>query len=127
MNKVEQRKLLSEIMEADEKDGLYKTNNMAQTFDEAQHIKDSFSIEQIKEMWNSAIPNNMEQQTAVSWLIDQLRQLAHNPETRGQEWGEAFEQAKQMEKEQIVNAWMATDNELQRLAAEQYYNETYGK
>jgi hypothetical protein len=31
-----------------------------------------------------------------------------------------------MEKEQIVDSWMATDNELQRLAAEKYYNETYG-
>lgn len=28
MNKEEQKKLLIEIMEADEKDGLYKTNNM---------------------------------------------------------------------------------------------------
>ena len=35
--------------------------------------------------------------------------------------------AKAMEKEQIIDAWMVTDNELQRLAAEQYYNETYGK
>ena len=32
-----------------------------------------------------------------------------------------------VEKEQIIDAWIATDNELQRLAAEQYYNETYGK
>jgi hypothetical protein len=31
------------------------------------------------------------------------------------------------EKEQIIKAWMATDNELQRIAAEQYYNETYNK
>jgi hypothetical protein len=30
-----------------------------------------------------------------------------------------------MEKEQIINAWIATDNELQRIAAEQYYNKTY--
>ena len=42
----------------------------------------------------------MAQQTAVNWLIEYLRQLAHNPETKYQEWGEAFEQAKQMEKEQ---------------------------
>jgi uncharacterized protein YlzI (FlbEa/FlbD family) len=31
------------------------------------------------------------------------------------------------EKEQIINAWIATDNKLQRLAAEQYYNETYNQ
>jgi hypothetical protein len=32
-----------------------------------------------------------------------------------------------MEKQQIIDAWIATDNELQRLAAETYYNETYKK
>ena len=33
----------------------------------------------------------------------------------------------EMEKQQIINAWMANDNPLQRLAAEKYYNETYNK
>jgi hypothetical protein len=37
-----------------------------------------------------------------------------------------MKQVKQMEKEQIQDAWIATDNELQRISAEQYYNETYG-
>ena len=31
------------------------------------------------------------------------------------------------EKEQIINAWMGADNELQRLAAEKYYNKTYNQ
>jgi len=31
------------------------------------------------------------------------------------------------EKEQMINAWIATDNELQRLAAEEYYNQTYNQ
>ena len=31
------------------------------------------------------------------------------------------------EKEQIIDAWIATDNKLQRLAAEQYYNQTYNQ
>jgi hypothetical protein len=31
------------------------------------------------------------------------------------------------EKEQIINAWIATDNQLQRLAAEEYYNQTYNE
>ena len=65
----------------------------------------------------------MVEQTAVDWLFEQIPA----------EWSssksafDAYQQAKQMEKEQIVNAWIATDNELQRIAAEQYYNETYGK
>jgi hypothetical protein len=37
-----------------------------------------------------------------------------------------LEQAKQMHKEEIVNAWIVIDNELQRLSAEAYYQETYG-
>ena len=73
----------------------------------------------------------MAQQTAVEWLIEQLRQLAHNPETRGQEWGEAFEQAKQMEKEHIVEAFyegMKTNPfDPNRGRGTMYYNETYKK
>ena len=61
----------------------------------------------------------MAQQTAVEWLYERFLFAGYAAPS---EWKE---QAKQMEKEQIINAWMATDNELQRLAAEQYYNETY--
>jgi hypothetical protein len=60
-------------------------------------------------------------QTAVEWLENELKKI---PFIKPQD---AFEQAKAMEKEQIKDAWIATDNELQRLAAEQYYNETYCK
>jgi len=62
-------------------------------------------------------------QTAVEWLFDQIPL----------EWTtkrsafEAYKQALEKEKEQIINAWIATDNKLQRLAAEQYYNQTYNK
>jgi hypothetical protein len=114
VNKEEQKKLLIETMEADEKDGLYKTNNVAQ-------------------------------QTAVEWLFDQIPL----------EWtikGSAkkiFEQAKQMEKEQMVKfAEFVSSHpdknknyEGEMLHAkskydgaertvdllEQYYNETYNK
>ena len=64
----------------------------------------------------------MAKQTAVEWLVDYIKNLEKYPYKTIQE---LEEQAKQMEKGQIINAWMATDNELQRLAAEQYYNETY--
>ena len=61
-------------------------------------------------------------QTAVEWLVEQLI-----PEDQHEGIMDIIEDAKQREKEQIINAWIATDNELQRIAAEQYYNETYGK
>ena len=55
--------------------------------------------------------------TAVEWLW--------NESLKKELQASDFEQAKEMEKEQIIDAWIPTDNELQRLAAEQYYNETY--
>jgi hypothetical protein len=38
-----------------------------------------------------------------------------------------LEQAIEMEKQQIEDAWIVTENELQRIAAEQYYNQTFNK
>ena len=65
-------------------------------------------------------------QTAVEWLVEKLQ----NNEDISKESpyiNSLLRQAKAMEKEQIINAWIATDNELQRISAEQYYNETYNK
>ena len=55
-------------------------------------------------------------QTAVEWLEEQLSVVSRP---------DLFEQAKAMEKEQIIEAWMVIDNELQRIGAEKYYNETF--
>ncbi|MFO0089550.1 MAG: hypothetical protein ACK518_01825 [bacterium] len=63
-------------------------------------------------------------QTAVEWLLKQIE--IKNGKEFSSYYFEFIEQAKEMEKEQIMDAWIATDNELQRIAAEQYYNETYG-
>jgi hypothetical protein len=60
-------------------------------------------------------------ETAVEWLVDELILEGFNvPKI-------FYDKAKAMEKEQIKNAWIATDNELQRIAAEEYYNRTYNK
>lgn len=75
----------------------------------------------------------MEKQTAIKWLIEQISsskyfyKLMEELESRGTivQPNGILQQAKAMEKEQIIDAWIATDNELQRIAAEQYYNETY--
>jgi hypothetical protein len=64
-------------------------------------------------------------QTAVEWFYDQITRTYWDYMTTERQ-NELFQQALAMEKEQIKDAWIATDNELQRLAAEQYYNETYG-
>lgn len=55
--------------------------------------------------------------TAIEWLqsIEMERDLNLG------DW----RQAKVMEKQQIIDAWIVEDNELQRMSAEQYYKETY--
>lgn len=67
-------------------------------------------------------------QSSVEYLIEQVK---------SKEWQdmfiwhkeEIFEQAKRMEKEQIIAARMnrMTDDELSYQTAEQYYNETYAE
>jgi hypothetical protein len=66
-------------------------------------------------------------QTAVEWLVNEITSVNTNLT-----FSEIMEQAKQMEKEQIRDAW--TDGcigELYELNAYfssgKYYNETYGK
>ena len=65
----------------------------------------------------------MAQQTAVEWLIEQFNLQAYIPH---------IQQAKQMEKEQIVRAYNSyytlgefVDGDY--LKGEQYYEQTYGK
>ena len=57
----------------------------------------------------------MAQQTAVDWLVEQYA---------NENYGiEVYEQAKQMEKKQIIKA----HNDGDVWSGEQYYTETYGK
>jgi hypothetical protein len=63
------------------------------------------------------------EQTAVEWFYDKVIQKQYKDIDDSLE--DLFEQAKEMEKKQIIEAWIAEDNPLQRLKAEQYYNETF--
>ena len=72
-------------------------------------------------------------QSSVEWVIENLT-LIHALLSRreigveffNRKYNEIVEQGKAMHEEEIIKSWMATDNELQRIAAEQYYNETFG-
>jgi hypothetical protein len=63
----------------------------------------------------------MKKQTAVEWLVKQY--------TQGNYSWEAYEQAKEMEKEQIVEAYESGvwDVGCRNSDSKKYYNETYGK
>ena len=72
--------------------------------------------------------------TAVEWLIDKIVQDQMYKAISQKEWIDIFEQAKEMEKQQIIdahgnkqkmNAGISTYK--YTLTGEQYYNETYGK
>ena len=62
--------------------------------------------------------------TAVEWLVEQICG------DHTSEWQKEIEQAKAMEKEQIIDAYTADCDTLGhtnsfKVAAEQYYNETF--
>jgi hypothetical protein len=74
------------------------------------------------------IMSNKKKQNSIDWLVEELRKYIEEPWKYVPKGGKEaiVEQAKAMHKDEIIKSWMATDNELQRISAEQYYNETYG-
>ena len=63
--------------------------------------------------------------TAVDWLIDIL--ITENEITLKGENYKLFEIAKEMEREQIKNAWLNSLTKGDYNSAEEYYNETFNK
>ena len=71
--------------------------------------------------------------TAVEWYCNEMESLRVNAEINNMDdykfiirRAEIFEQAKEMEKEQIMEAWFdGTTNWDSESSSEQYYNETF--
>ena len=99
MNKEQQKKLIVEIMRDDEKDGLY--NNMT-------------AVEYIERAIDKYMAYHEGNHKAELFTISDLR--------------EADDKAKQMEKQQIVEAarWEPFLGEMSEKVGEQYYREKYG-
>ena len=66
----------------------------------------------------------MEKQTAVEWLVEQINKHWDNEDVNSDE---LIKQAKEMEKEQIMNSWVKGVISDDNMTAEQYYNETFKK
>ena len=60
-------------------------------------------------------------QTAIEFLVDNLHYL------HSTKWDDILEQAKEIEKEQIKNAWLNSLTKGDYNSAEEYYNETFNK
>lgn len=71
--------------------------------------------------------------TAVEWLIEQIKSDQYQKALSLSEWIKVFEQAKAIEKEQIIDAFWNGDNtdciseQNAKEFAEKYYNETFKK
>jgi len=66
----------------------------------------------------------MKQQTAVEWLLNVIE--TKNGKEFSSYYTEFIEQAKEMEKEQIVNSWDLSRRDIDYPAnGEQYYNTTF--
>lgn len=65
-------------------------------------------------------------QTAVEWLLNEFQEAHKDFGGLDLEWLKRFDQAKQLEKKQIIEAWSDAAYEPVEFA-EQYYNETYGE
>ena len=63
--------------------------------------------------------------TAVQWLEIAVQNKLKAE--MGPYFAEAFQQAKEMEKEQIMDAWDVGKDSFSSMSAEQYYNETYNQ
>jgi hypothetical protein len=71
----------------------------------------------------------MKQQTAVDWLFTTLDNILELYPSEWEKVSKAVEQAKAMEKEQIIKTYKEGHYhmELDNFNPEQYYNETYNK
>ena len=119
--KEEQKKLITEIMNDDAKDGLYISPTKSNA-----DMNIGFT-----DQWKDTPLNigGQTKQTAVEWLVEQIKSDQNQKALSANEWMEVIEQAKQMEKEQIMQAVydsMGTNFDPNMGRAEQYYNETYG-
>jgi hypothetical protein len=65
----------------------------------------------------------MSEQTAVEWLVNAIHVYIH--ESKDQYLLELLEQAKEMEKQQIEEAWNSAYGGDSNHEGEQYYKETY--
>ena len=64
-----------------------------------------------------------QEEIVVDWLSKELMNV--EPNTFG--WDKLIEQAKEMYKQEIIDAWEDGHDSFSTRNAEQYYNETFGK
>ena len=64
----------------------------------------------------------MKKQTAIEWFFSELERMQY---FIGNDMLQAYNQAKEMEKQQIIDAY--NEGDIQLVNGEQYYNDTFKK
>ena len=66
-------------------------------------------------------------QTAVQWLVEQIKSDQNQKALSASEWMQVIEQAKEMEKEQIIDAYETAEKDCGKdfLHGDLYYHETF--
>lgn len=95
--KEQQKKLITDIMNDDAKDGLYISPTKSNA-----DMNIGFT-----DQWKDTPINigGQTKQTAVEWLVEQIKRDQNQKALSASEWAEVIEQAKQMEKEHMEAAW----------------------
>jgi hemerythrin len=70
---------------------------------------------------------NESKQTAVDWLYNNLKSHFEHDGDLLEAVQFSFNQAKEMEKKQIIDAWEDGQSELSLKDKQEYYTETFGK
>lgn len=70
----------------------------------------------------------MSKQTATQYLIEEIKNDSFVQAKSSEEWNEVFRIAKEMEREQIVDAYNSARNDHHQMYfADEYFNKTYGE
>lgn len=71
--------------------------------------------------------NEKSNKTAVDWLVEQIKSDQNQKALSASEWMQVIEQAKEMEKQMIIDAYHTNPQEAKwKNIGINYYNETYG-
>lgn len=84
-----------------------------------------FSDLALEQQYDNMIKALDMKQSSIEWLAVQIMDNWNDITAGARDIAEFIDKAKAMHREEIIDAWIAVDNPLQRIAAEKYYNKTF--
>ena len=113
IDKQKQKQLIIDIMDADAKDGLYAREHNSPII---QELIDETTPKELEKI------NKEMTKTAVEWLENELSKIGLTHEIIG----DKIQQAKEMEKQQIIDAWNSAYGGDSHHEGKDFFEKTYG-